>query len=200
MLKDPDFHKHHRDFLFQGGKIKCITEITPRNIQKCKELIDLEFFKARIILKPENPLRLIKKYCSQARKYILIILPSFRGLFRMRKSKNLEKLNELASKGILAKILIIQSQGIDYQREITQNYPHIKFRTTLISFLIFHRITVIDKTTTIILKIEDDSVTDTSKAAGTTTLIDGQSTALSYTSIFETIWNQAEMFEFKKNQ
>ena len=154
-------------------------------------MTDSEFFKARIISNPQNSLRLIKKSYSIAQKDILIILPSFSGLLRMKRSKNLEKLNGLASNGILVKILIIQSQGRNYLREIKKNYPHIKLRTTQINFPIYHRITIIDKTTTIILKIEDDTITDIPIAAGITTVINGQTTALLYTGIFETIWTQA---------
>ena len=165
---------------------------------RIKELTDSEFFKAKIISNPQKSLRLIKKSYSLSRKDILIILPSFNGLLRMKRSKNLEKLNELASNGILVKILIIQSQGMDYLREIKKKYSYIKFRTTQITFPIYHRITIIDQRTTIILKIKDDTITDVPIAAGITTFIDGQPTALSYTGIFETIWNQAEMFESLK--
>lgn len=192
LSNDPLYVEHFYHIFNKIWKQSVVAE------DRIKELTDSEFFKARIISNPQKSLRLIKKYYSLAQKDILIILPSFNGLIRMERSKNLEKLNELASDGILVKILIIQSQGMDYLREIKKNYSHIKFRTTQINFPIYHRITIIDKTTTIILKIKDDTITNTPIASGITTFIDGQTTALSYTGIFETIWNQAEMFESLK--
>ncbi len=80
-------------------------------------------------------------------------------------------------------------------KQIRTKYPEIKFRTSQFDFPILNRITIIDKIKTIILKIKDDTKTNAPKAIGVTTFIEGESTALSYTAVFETLWNQTEMFE-----
>jgi hypothetical protein len=35
----PDYCNGCKDILARGGKIRCITEVTPENIQYCKELL-----------------------------------------------------------------------------------------------------------------------------------------------------------------
>ena len=165
---------------------------------RIKELTDADLFKAKIISNPDDSLRLINKLYSSAQKEILIILPSVNGLLRMFNSGGLEKLNALASKGVTVKILIIHSHKVDHLKQIKTKYPEIKFRTSQFDFPILNRITIIDRTKTIILKIKDDTKTNAPKATGVTTFIDGESTALSYTAVFETLWNQTEMFDSLK--
>lgn len=125
----------------------------------------------------------------------MIILPSINGLFRLINSGNLEKLNESGSKGISVKILIIQSHKINHLKDVKIKYSEIEFRTPRFHFPIKNRITIIDRTKTIILKINDDTKTKIPQAAGITTFIEGESTAWSYTAIFDTLWKQSETVE-----
>ena len=37
----PDYRNGYKDILARGGKIRCVTEVTPENIQYCKELLNL---------------------------------------------------------------------------------------------------------------------------------------------------------------
>lgn len=37
----PDYRNGYKDILARGGKIRCITEVTPENIKYCKELLNL---------------------------------------------------------------------------------------------------------------------------------------------------------------
>jgi signal transduction histidine kinase len=107
----------------------------------------------------------------------------------------LENLNELGSKGISVKILTIQSHKISHLKEIRLKYPEIEFRIPHFHFPIRNRITIIDKTKTIILKIKNDTKTNIQQAAGSTTIIEGESTAGSYSAIFDTLWKQSETVE-----
>ena len=116
----------------------------------------------------------------------------------MFNSGGLEKLNALASKGVTVKILIIHSHKVDHLKQIKTKYPEIKFRTSQVEIPILNRITIIDRTKTIVLKIKDDTKINSPKATGVTTFIDGESPALSYTAVFETLWNQTEMFDSLK--
>lgn len=165
---------------------------------RIKELMDADLFKAKIISNPDDSLRLINKLYSSAQKEILIILPSVNGLLRIINSGGLEKLNELASKGVTVKILIMHSHKVDHLKQTITKYPEIKFRTSQFNFPFLNRITIIDRTKTIILKIKDDTKTNVPNTAGVITFIEGESTALSYTGIFETLWNQTGMFESLK--
>ncbi len=124
-----------------------------------------------------------------------MILPSVNGLLRLINSGSLEKLNELGSKDLSIKILIIQSHKIKHLKEIKFEYPEIEFRTPQFHFPIRNRITIVDRIKTIILKIKDDTKTKIPQAAGISTIIEGESTAWSYTAIFDTLWKQSEAVE-----
>lgn len=84
------------------------------------------------------------------------------------------------------KILIIQSHKISHLKDIKIEYPDIEFRAPQFHFPIRNRITIIDRTITIILKIKDDSKTKFPQAAGIATIIEGESAGWSYTAIFNT--------------
>ena len=167
---------------------------------RIKELRNEDFFKVRIISNPDESLKLINNSYSSAQKEILIIIPSVNGLLRIIYSGGMERLNTLASKGVTVKILLIQSHKVNQLRKIKikTKYANVKFKNTQFNFPILNRITIVDGTKTIILKIGDDTKTNISNATGVTTFIEGESTASSYTGIFETLWNQTEMFESLK--
>lgn len=67
---------------------------------RIKEIKDFNLFKARVIVDPQTAYRLINELYTYVKKEILMILPSVNGLLRLINSGNLEKLNELGSKGI----------------------------------------------------------------------------------------------------
>jgi len=126
---------------------------------RIKEINDANLFKARVIVNPRTSFRLINQAFTSAKKEILIILPSINGLLRLINSGSLERLNELGSKGISVKILIIQSHKISHIKDIKTEYPEIEFRTPQFHFPIKNRITIVDRNKTIILKIKDDTKT-----------------------------------------
>jgi signal transduction histidine kinase len=163
--------------------------------KRVRELQEEDLFKAKIISNPNESLDLLNVMYASANNEILILLPSLNSLLRIRNSKDLEKLNELGLKGIIIKILIIPSHRIDKLKEIQSRYPKIEFRALQFNFPILNRITIIDTFKTIIIKIKDDSKTSTTNALGITTFIEGEHTALSYKSIFNTLWEQPLAFE-----
>ncbi len=162
---------------------------------RLKEIKDTNLFKSRVILNPQTSFKLTNQLYASAKKEILILLPSVNGLLRLINSGNLEKLNEIGSKGLSVKILIIQSHKINHFKDIKFEYPEIEFRTPQFHFPIMSRITIVDRTKTIILNIKDDSKTKIPQATGITTIIEGESTASSYTAIFDTLWKQSETVE-----
>ncbi len=162
---------------------------------RIKEIKDSNLFKARVIVNPQTACRLINELYTSAKKEILIILSSVTGLLRLINSGNLEKLNELGSIGISVKILTIQRHKISHLKEIRFKYPEIEFRIPHYHFPIRNRITIIDRTKTIIIKIKNDARTNIQQAAGSTTIIEGESTAWSYAAIFDTLWKQSETVE-----
>jgi signal transduction histidine kinase len=162
---------------------------------RMKEIRDANLFKARVVANPQKSFRLTNQLYTSAKKEILIILPSINGLLRLNNSGSLENLNELGSKGISVKILIVQGHKINHLNDIKIKYSEIEFRTLQFHFPIQNRITIIDRTKTIILKINDDTKTKILQAAGITTIIEGESTTWPYRGIFDTLWKQSETIE-----
>ena len=193
IVSDDPLYLEHFSTVFDG-----IWEQSVEAKTRIKELRNEDFFKVRIISDPDESLKLINNSYSSAQKEILIIIPSVNGLLRIIYSGGMERLNTLASKGVTVKILLIQSHKVNQLRKIKTKYANVKFKNTQFNFPILNRITIVDGTKTIILKIGDDTKTNISNATGVTTFIEGESTASSYTGIFETLWNQTEMFESLK--
>lgn len=164
---------------------------------RIRELMDPTFFKAKIILDPINSLKVVKELYSSAKNEILIILPSVNGLLRIIKSEDLAKLNHLASKGITVKILIVQNQNQNdkYIKKLNNECSHVKIKMPQFDLSFLHGVIILDRAKTVIVKIKNDNTIDLAKAVENTTIMDGHITALSYASIFETIWNQAAKLE-----
>ena len=41
VIQLPAYRSGYQDILARGGKIRCVTEVTPENIQYCKELLSV---------------------------------------------------------------------------------------------------------------------------------------------------------------
>ena len=41
VIQLPAYRNGYKDILTRGGKIRCVTEVTPENIQHCKELLSV---------------------------------------------------------------------------------------------------------------------------------------------------------------
>jgi hypothetical protein len=167
--------------------------------ERMLELKQSDFFKPKIISNPIESLHLIDHLYSLAKNEVLILLPSPNSLLRLRQSKDLEKLDKLAIKGIIVKILIMANQKINQLKEVRLCYPRIEFRILQFDFPILNRITIIDAIKTIIVSIKDDSKIISTNSIGMTTFIEGEPTAVSYNSIFSTYWDQTKTFEKLKN-
>ena len=153
------------------------------------------FFKAKVLSNPFESLDLLNQIYNSAKKEILILLPSLNSLLRLKSSKDLEKLNEMGFRGIHIKILLVQNRSIHHLEPIRLKYQAIQFRGLELDFPILNRITIIDTNKTAIIKIKDDNKKSLVKAIDTATFIDGKQTALSYKSIFETLWKQTLTFD-----
>jgi signal transduction histidine kinase len=105
-------------------------------------------------------------------------------------------LNEISSKGVRVNVLGASSYyNKDVVDKITSKYPHIEFRSLQLNLQILNRIVVFDRSKTMVLEIKDDSAHDFHDAFGIMMYIESKSTAMSYASIFDSLWRQTEMYE-----
>lgn len=90
-------------------------------------------------------------------------------------AKNLQETEELATK----------SQNITVRKYLSSVYQTSKFKSTML---------LIDRKSTLIIDLRDDSKNSFSEATGLATYYDGEARTLSYGFIFDTIWTQAELY------
>ncbi|MBA3750732.1 MAG: hypothetical protein H0X03_07585, partial [Nitrosopumilus sp.] len=165
-----------------------------------KDIEDGRFINVDIILNPKESLKFVSELNMSAKKEILIILSSENGFYRTQKFGGFNLLNETASRGIKVKILI--PSGFNYEAKMDQiklNYPCIEFRNMEFSLQMAIGITVVDREKSMIFEIKDDSKNNFLDALGLAIHIEGKSAALSYLSIFNSLWDQTEMYQQLKD-
>lgn len=151
----------------------------------------------RIIPDSKESLKLMFDSIKSVKREVLIIVPSDNGFFRIEAVGILKILDELASKGIKVKFLHndIKDNNQTTIKQIKLNYPHIEFRSLQSKFKHIIRITILDREKTMLIEIKDDSNDSFVHAVGLSLFIESKSTALSYVSIFDNLWNQSEMYD-----
>ena len=145
---------------------------------------------------PIESLKLTSKLFSSIQREVLIILSSNNGLLRTEASGGFRVLNELASKGIDVRILT----SMDYKNQdtfdrIQSSYSNIKFRRLNTSIQAVNRINILDREKTLVWEIKDDSSLNFVDALGIAIFIESKSTAMSYAFIFDSLWNQTNLYE-----
>ncbi len=149
-----------------------------------------------IIPSSKESLKLLYDLYASAKDEVLIVLPSVNGFYRTEKSSGFKTLNQLGSRGLKIKVL----SPLDYKNQdkldkIKSNYDHIEFRGLQFTLQTINRITILDRSKTMILEIKDDIKDNFIDAFGLAIFIDGKSAASSYAAIFDSLWKQAEMYE-----
>jgi two-component system, OmpR family, sensor histidine kinase VicK len=163
---------------------------------RIKDIEEGHFINVDILPNPKETIRFVSELNKSAKEEILILLSSENGFLRTEKSGGLKLLNELAFKGTKVKVLIpseyIDSGKID---QIKSEYRHIEFRSLQFSLQLVIGITIIDREKSMIFEIKDDAKDSFLHTLGLAIYIEGKSAALSYVSIFESLWKQTEMYQ-----
>lgn len=150
----------------------------------------------QVIPDTTESLKLTSKLFSSIQRELLIILSSNNGLLRTESSGGFQTLNELASKGIDVRILT----SMDYKNQdtfdrIQSSYSNIKFRRLDTQIQALNRINILDREKTIVWEIKDDTSLNFIDALGIAIFIESKSTAISYALIFDSLWNQTNLYE-----
>ncbi|MER5175358.1 MAG: HAMP domain-containing sensor histidine kinase, partial [Candidatus Nitrosocosmicus sp.] len=133
---------------------------------------------------------------KSAKKEILILLSSERGFLRTEKNGGFKLLDEIASKGIKVKVLgALNYKNYDTQDQIKSKYLHMEFRNLQGTFETINRIIIFDRAKTMIWEIKDDTSDNFIETLGMALFIESESTAISYASIFDSLWKQTELYE-----
>jgi signal transduction histidine kinase len=163
---------------------------------RIKDIEEGKSINVEIIPNPKESIKLLSQITKIATKEILTLLPSERGFFRTEKIGGFCQLNQLGHNGIKVKVLT-PSDNTNNEKtgKIKSNYPHIDFKNLESPMQIGIGIIIVDKGKSMIFEIKDDTKENFMDSLGLAIYIEGKSTALSYDTVFRSLWKQAEMYQ-----
>jgi signal transduction histidine kinase len=187
---DPLYLDHYNAIFEEQWKSGIDAEDRINDIEKGR------YINIKIIPSSKESLKLLYDLYDSAQDEVLILLPSLNGFYRAEKSNGFKTLNELGFKGLKIKVLSpMDYKNQDKSDKIKSNYDKIEFRSLQFTLQTINRITILDRSKTMILEIKDDVKDNFIDAFGLAIFIDGKSTASSYAAIFDSLWKQTEMYE-----
>jgi signal transduction histidine kinase len=157
-----------------------------------------------VIRSPDEVEKLEWNLLRKAKKEVYIIYSTANAFYIQERTGTIEFLNQLAGDGINIKLLtptdnyIIKSlQKLNQHHDQQLNYKAIKFRNIASSLGIKIKSLIVDRKYSLIAELKDDSkeAVSAATAGGWSIYSNSQATVLSYVSIFETLWNQTELYE-----
>ena len=164
--------------------------------KRIQDIAKGNYVNVQVIPDTIESLKLTSKLFSSIQREVLIILSSNNGLLRTEASGGFRILNELASKGIDVRILTsMDFKNQDTYDRIQSSYSNIKFRRLDTSIKSVNRINILDREKTLVWEIKDDSSLNFIDALGIAIFIESKSTAMSYAFIFDSLWNQTNLYK-----
>ena len=151
--------------------------------------------KIDIVHQPSQALHRIYELCTLARSEILIIMPSSNGFYRTEMADGFKNLNKIGAKGVKIRILTVTNLDVVHEmNKIKAKYPNILFRDLDPSIPSFSRINIFDKKDTVIWEVKDDNQQKFTDALGTALFIESIKTSETCAAIFDSLWNQSEVY------
>jgi signal transduction histidine kinase len=191
-----------------------------RRIREIEKGINSEFIET--ISDPEEILNIGYELIKSVKREILLIFSSSNALRRQANAGLLEVLKHIVQTsnhdhdhGVSIKMLTPIDNGVDdiihrvyalnklnssVQSRNPQNEQEklVQVRSIEKSFQSTVSILVVDRTYSLVVELEDDTKENFDDAIGFATYSNSKSTVLSYTSIFESLWKQVELYEKAK--
>jgi two-component system, OmpR family, sensor histidine kinase VicK len=169
--------------------------------QRIKEIEEgvtrFETAKIEIIRDPDEAIKLSRDLIKSAKHEVLRIYPSFNGFRRQIRIGALHLFREVLEHGISVRILVpADKQQIDGTiGGLELALPTLEIRGLDKSLQTQMGIIVVDRKESIIIELKDDEKESYHDAAGLAFYSNSRPIALSYASIFETLWKQGELYE-----
>ncbi len=157
----------------------------------------LESADIEIITNPKEGIKHAWKVIGSARKEVLIIFSTANAFRHKSEMGGLALLKEV-SKNLLGKVRILipaDKKIVQTVGEVMETSPDINIRTIEESLQTRITIVLVDRTECVIVESIDDARNNSADAAGLATYSKSKSIVASYVSIFESLWNQTELYE-----
>jgi two-component system, OmpR family, sensor histidine kinase VicK len=153
--------------------------------------------KIEIIRNPRESIKLAYDLIQSAEQEVLRIFPSIHAFRRQTRMGIMHLFKEVVEHGIKVRILIHADENQIRQviNEVMLVFPEIEIRPIDMSLNTSIGIVIIDKKESLIIETRDDAKDNSYDASGLAAYSNSKYIALSYASIFESLWIQAELFK-----
>ena len=150
-----------------------------------------------IIRNPTESLKIAYDIVKSARHEVLRIYPSINALRRQIRAGAFRIFKEVLEDGVKVRILIPadEQQIAELESEITLVLPQLEIRSIDKSLQTSIGIIVVDRKKSLIIESRDDTKDNYYDAVGLAAYSNSRPIALSYASVFEALWKQAELYK-----
>ena len=157
----------------------------------------IEPARIEIIESPRKAVELARNIVRAAKYEVLRIYPSLNAFRRQVRIGALHLFREAVQNGVNVRILIPadRQQIIQVVSEVELALPQIDLRSIDKSLQTQIGIIVADRRDSLIIELRDDTKENYYEAAGLAAYSNSKPIALSYASIFDTLWKQGELYE-----
>ncbi len=150
-----------------------------------------------IIQNPRESIKLAYELIKSAEQEVLRIFPSVHAFRRQTRMGIMHLFKEIVENDIKVRVLIHadEEQIRQIVNEVMLVFPEIDIRAIDMSLNTSIGIVVVDRKESLIIETKDDTKDNSYDASGLAAYSNSKYIALSYASIFESLWIQAELYE-----
>jgi signal transduction histidine kinase len=174
--------------------------ITKTRIEEEEKEEEIRSSNIVIIQNPRESIKLAYDLIKTAKQEILRIFPSIHAFRRQGRMGIMHLFREVVENGIKVRVLIHadEKQIRQIVNEVMLVLPEIDIRAIDMSLNTSIGIVVVDKKESLIIETKDDTKDNSYEASGLAAYSNSKYIALSYASIFESLWIQAELYKHLK--
>ena len=176
-------------------------ELWNRGINAKERIEEIESQTKTFIDIIENPAEIQKRYhdlVASATQQILLFLPTTTAYRREEKIGIFESLEKAVARGANIRILLPTDKEIEEkieQKIKLKKGIEIRKMKTSITTEARSKILIVDNRTYLMVELKDNSKETFVEAVGSAIISNGKSTVLSYVTMFDSLWRQAELYE-----
>ncbi len=150
-----------------------------------------------IIQNPRESIKLAYDLIKSAKQEVLRIFPSIHAFRRQGRMGVMHLFKDVVENGIKIRILIHADEKQIRQiiNEVMLVLPEIDIRAIDMSLNTSIGIVIVDRKESLIIETKDDTKNNSYEASGLAAYSNSKYIALSYASIFDSLWIQAELYE-----
>ncbi len=166
-------------------------------VSKITQKEAVESTNIKIIQNPRESIKLAYDIVKSAKEEVLRIFPSINAFRRQTRIGIMHLFKEAVEQGVKVRILITgdEQQIIQITNEVSLALPQIDIRAIDKSLHTRIGIVVVDRKESLIIESKDDTKDNSYDASGLAAYSNSKPIALSYASIFDSLWKQAELYE-----